>query len=95
MTVTDTIDRIVTHPLTVVSVILGLLGSLFQIPVISAVVATVWAQAGVVFGVASVTVSQGWLPPATGQAFLAVSGVLFLGRMLDKLWDGVQRRMDE
>lgn len=94
MTITDTIDRIVTHPFTIVSVALGMVGSLFQIPILSALVATIWAKAGVVFGVASVVVSQGWLPAETGQAFLAVAAVLFLGRMLDKLWDGLQKRLN-
>lgn len=94
MTLMETVDRMLTHPVTVISTVLGILGSLFNIPVLSAVVATVWAKAGVVFGVASVTASQGWLPETTGQVFLALAAVLFLGRMLDKLWDGMKRRLD-
>jgi len=95
MTLLETIDRIVMHPLTILSVLVGSAASIVQIPFVSAVVATLWNQAGTVFAMASLSASQGWLPAGTGQAAVLVAGCLFLGRMLDKLTDGIQRRLDK
>ncbi|MHB9286784.1 hypothetical protein ACKVMT_07060 [Halobacteriales archaeon Cl-PHB] len=95
MTLIKKLDRLVMHPLTVASVLLGTLGSVLQIPLLSALVSTIWHQAGTAFAVVSVSASQGWLPAGTSRAAVAIVGVLFLGRMLDKLYDGVQRRLDK
>lgn len=95
MTILETLDRAVTHPLTVVSVALATVGSVFKIPLLSAVVWTVWNQAGAVFAGVSVLATQGWLPPGTGEAAMLVAGSLFLARVGDKLWDGLNRRLSE
>ena len=95
MSLLETLDRALMHPLTVVSVLVGMLGSVVQIPFVSALVWTAWHQAGTLFAAVSVLSTQGWLPPGTGQAAMLVAGALFLGRMGTKLWDGVERRLKE
>jgi hypothetical protein len=89
------LDRALMHPVTVVSVLLGAVGSLVNIPIVSAIVWTAWAKAGTVFAAVSVLVSQGWIPEGTGQAAMLVAGSLFLGRLGTKLWDGIERRLDK
>lgn len=95
MTLVDALDRAITHPLTVVSTVVGLLASIVHVPVVSALVWTAWNQAGTLFAAVSVVVTQGFLPPETGQAAMLVAGALFLGRMLDKLWDGLNERLEK
>ena len=95
MSIVKKLDRALMHPLTVLSVLLGMLGSVFHIPVVSAILATAWHQAGTLFAAVSVVVTQGWIPAGTGQAVMIVTGALFLGRLLDKLWDGLERRLEK
>jgi len=95
MSVLKRLDDLVMHPVTVVSVLIGSVASIVQVPFVSALVATVWNQAGTVFAMASLSANQGWLPPGTGQAAVLIAGGLFLGRMLDKLLDGIERRLDK
>ena len=95
MSIIERIDNFITHPLTVVSTLLGLLGSMFQIPVLSALIWTLWAKAGVVFGAVSVSTSIGWLGPEIGPIAMTLAGALFLGRMLDRLWDSYRSRVNE
>jgi hypothetical protein len=95
MKIVETLDQAITHPVTVVSVVVGTVGSLLPIPIVSALISTAWHQAGTLFAGVSVLATQGWLPAGTGQAAMLVAGALFLGRNLDKLWDGLQRRLKE
>lgn len=95
MTILDRIDHALTHPLTVVSTAVSLVASIVHVPVVSAAVSTAWHQAGTLFAAVSVSATQGWLPPETGEAAVLVVGMLFLARMLDKLWDGLNRRLEK
>ena len=95
MSVIDTIDRIITHPLTVVSSGLGLVGSFFQVPFLSAAIETAWAQSSLLFGATSLSASQGWLPAGWASAAVAITAVLFMGRMIQKLWSGYQARLND
>lgn len=95
MTWLDRFDRALTHPVTIVSVLIGAAGSFLNIPFISALLATLWAQAGTVFAGVSLLATQGWLPAGTGEAAVLVAGALFLGRITDKIWDGLERRLKQ
>ena len=95
MTIKETIDNVITHPLTVVSTILGLVGSIFHVPFLSALIGTIWAKAGIVFGFVSVSTTIGWLPAGTGQIAMTIAGAMFLGRMLERLWNSYQSRVNE
>jgi hypothetical protein len=93
----ERLDRILTHPVTVVTAAVGTLASLVQVPVLSALVGVIWAKAGTIFAVVSVSISQLGpqigIEPSTQQAVLLVAGALYIGRLLDKLWDAVEVRL--
>lgn len=93
MTITETIDRVVTHPLTAISILVGALGTVLPIPVLSALLEVVWAQAGTVFAAVSLTATQGWLPSGTAEVVVFLAAALWFGRMLYKLYRGLDRRV--
>lgn len=91
MNVTKTVKETLVHP--VVSVVGGVaaLGSLFPIPVLDALMETVWVNAGTLFAGVSLSASQGWVPEL---AVVAV-GALYLGRIIDQLTDAFLNQLDD
>lgn len=88
------------HPVTLVMGSFASIVHFAQIPMLDAVGAVVWNNAGMIFTAVSIGGSQfaaqfGWVSSATVNALMLVAGALFLAKILDELWDKLQRRLKQ
>jgi len=99
MTVLQKLERTLTHPLTGISAAAGAVSAAIPVPVLDPIVGTVWSNAGMVFAGASVVSGslseQLGISPTMQTVILFGAGMLWLGRIFDRLWMGFERRMND
>jgi len=99
MTVLRKLEHALTHPLTAVSAAAGAASAAFPVPILDPIVGSIWSNAGMVFAGASVVSGslseQFGLSPTMQTTILLLAGMLWLGRIGERLWTGVERRMND
>lgn len=96
---TDKFMSALTHPVTTVLGAALSIGAIAKVPVLSAAVATLWSNAGLLFSIVSIGGTQlnarfGFIPPVVVNALILVAGVLFLAKSADTLYDKFQGRIN-
>mgnify|MGYP006298513153 CR=1 FL=1 len=85
----------VTHPLTAVAALIGVLAQPLQLPFVDALVGTLWTQAGTLFAGVSLLPQLGApISSGTAQLLMGLAGMLWLARILDRLYDGLTARLN-
>jgi len=93
----DAIRRFVTHPLSLLSVLAGVIASVFQVPLLDQLVMFVWSNPGQLFTVVSVAGTQiaprfEALPTRWFRIGIVIMAVILVGSTIDGLYKKWQNR---